>query len=364
MSHSACTIVRIMPHHNPDEGRNIINDNFDCINAVIEDIQVTSVTGATVVSAATNINVSLSYSGTVPFYTVSTVDDPIFNSLSAISISADTIYSGTTNLNDILTGISSSVVYTNSAATTTTIGGIAAGSTFSAQTMQEMWDALLYPYQAPAFTSFSRGNLSTTYELGETVAIGSQTFTWAISNASNLSANTVSIVQNFAPTTTIYGPGANAGSSAITLSNTYSAGTSTSTTLYTISAVNSQGSSLTSTISRSWRPRWYYGKFSGTTVSASDIVTLANSALAASVTNTYYTISSGASAEYVYFCIPSTFSQPSDFRDSTGGCFGTNWPYSVQGSVVVTNAYGVNITYTVYRFTNPTAGAVTAWLCP
>jgi len=81
VSHSACTIVRVEPHHNPDEGRNIINDNFYCIDAVIEDIQVTSVTGATIVSAGTNTSVTQSFSGTVPIYQVRTVDSPSFNNL-------------------------------------------------------------------------------------------------------------------------------------------------------------------------------------------------------------------------------------------------------------------------------------------
>jgi hypothetical protein len=329
---TGCSIVRVEPHHNPDEGRNIINDNFACVEATITDIQVNASTGSTIVSAGTNVNVELSFTGAVPIYQVSVV--------------------------------SSAVTYTNSAATTSTLGGIAAGSTFSAKTIQEMFDDLLYPYQTPAFTSFSRTNLSSTYELGQTVLIGSQTFTWTTSNSTNVSANTISIVQNFSPTTTVLSGSANDGTQNLTLANSYSAGSLTTTTLYTISAKNSLGSTFTSTISRTWYPRWYYGKFSGTSINASELVALPSNALASSVVGTYYSIPSSVSAEYVYFAIPNTLAQPSDFRDSTGGCFGTNFPYSVQGSVVVTNAYGVNITYTVYRFTNPTLGALTAWLCP
>ena len=254
--------------------------------------------------------------------------------------------------------------YTNPAPTTTTLGGIPAGSTFSAQTMQEMFDALLYPYQNPSFSSFSRGNLSSTYELGQTLLIGSQTFTWGTSNSPNISAGTVSIIQNFSPTKTLYGPSTNVFSTATTLTDTYSAGTSTTTTLYTINAYNTHGSQLSTTISRSWRPRWYYGKFSGTSINSSQLITLSNSALVSSVVNTYYTIAASSGSDYIYFAIPNTLGQPSDFRDSTGGCFGTNHPYAVQGTVSVVNAYGVTINYTVYRFTNPTAGAITAWLCP
>jgi hypothetical protein len=140
--------------------------------------------------------------------------------------------------------------------------------------MQEMWDALLYPYQAPAFTAFSRTNLSTTYELGQLVTGGSQTFTWSTSNSSNVSANTISITQNFAPSTTLVLNGANAGTTAITLSNTYSSGTQITTTLYTISGKNTSGTTFTSTISRSWLPRIYYGTSSTTPLVAANITVL------------------------------------------------------------------------------------------
>lgn len=41
------------------------------------------------------------------------------------------------------------VLYTNENPVPTTVGGISAGSTFNEFTMQQMWDALLYPYVAP-----------------------------------------------------------------------------------------------------------------------------------------------------------------------------------------------------------------------
>lgn len=254
--------------------------------------------------------------------------------------------------------------YTNPAPTTTTLGGISAGSTFVAKTMKEMFDALLYPYQNPSFSSFSRTNLSSTYELGEVVFGGSQTFNWSTNNSPNISAGTISITQNFTPSKIIYGPSNNIFSTGITLVDIYSAGTPLTTTLYTINSLSTLGNSLSTSISRSWKPRWYYGKFIGATLNAAQLVSLSNSSLVSSVTNSYYAIGASASAEYIYFAIPTSISQPGDFRDSTGGCFGTNHPYLIQGNIIVTNTFGVNITYKIYRFTNPTAGALNAWLCP
>ena len=104
---------------------------------------------------------------------------------------------------------------------------------------------------------------------------------------------------------------------------------------------------------------FYYGKFAGTSINASDLVSLPQALFTNDVVSNYYVVSASSVPEYVYFAIPNNFSQPTDFRNSTFGCSGFNWPYIVQGTVIVGP-----ITYNVYRFTNPTAGALDAWLCP
>lgn len=350
-SHTACTIVYVEPYHGPNEGRVIINENFECINDAIGSIQTSSATGATIVAPGVNISIIQSFSGLIPVYTISVVDSPVFTSISATSISATTFYSGNTNIGDLFTAITASVTYSNSAATPTTIGGISAGSTFTGKTMQEMWDSLLYPYQVPAFTSFSRTNLSTTYEIGELLLIGSQTFTWATSNSSNVSANTISIVQNFAPTTTLVSGSANDGTEAFVLANTYSAGTSTTTTLYTISAVNSLGSIFSTSISRSWRPRIYYGTSLTTPLTEANIEALANNPLASGFASTY----SFAAGDYKYFCYPSSFGTATVFTNTANG---TNVPMEPVYVVSVTNIYGITSNYNVHRSTFVLGGSI------
>ncbi len=101
-SHTACTIVRVESYHGPNAGREIINENFECLNQVVGELQTASATGATIVSASTNIVLTTGFTnGNIPVYTVGVTDNPIFASLSANSISATTFYSGSTNLNDI-----------------------------------------------------------------------------------------------------------------------------------------------------------------------------------------------------------------------------------------------------------------------
>ena len=75
--------------------------------------------------------------------------------------------------------------YTNATPTPVTLNGILAGSTFLNQTLQQMFDQLLYPYQNPAFNSFTSA-LFTTYEVGQNLPSGLQTINYIVSNPSNI----------------------------------------------------------------------------------------------------------------------------------------------------------------------------------
>ena len=101
---TACTIQEVLSTDNPNEGRVKINSNFECLESSIYNLQVEANTGSTVILASTNINTSLFYSGITPIYSISVVNDPIFNSLSASSMSADTYYIGSTPLQLYLSG--------------------------------------------------------------------------------------------------------------------------------------------------------------------------------------------------------------------------------------------------------------------
>jgi len=316
---SGCSIVHVEAYHGPNAGRIIINDNFDCLEGTINSLQVASSTGSTIVTAGTYTTVVESMSGNVPVYQVDVIP--------------------------------SAITYTNAGATPTTVGGISAGSTFLNQTITEMFDALLYPYQPPSFASFTRTNLTSTYEVGEVMVAGSQTFSWSFNNISNVSANTTTIVQNIAPITTLYGPASNTSPTAITLSTTYSAGTSSTVTLYTITAYNSLGSPFSTTISRSWRPRIYYGTSLTTPLVEADIEGLLNNPLASGFAGTY----SFAAGDYKYFCYPSSFGTATVFKDTA-----TNLNVAMETLYVVsvTNSFGVTANYNVHRTTNILGGSI------
>jgi hypothetical protein len=88
--------------------------------------------------------------------------------------------------------------YTNLMPVPTTLGGVEAGTTFDNVPINEVLNNLLYPYQAPAFTSFTISGLaSTTYELGYTFPANDYTFVWSTSNQANIQAD--SIILNSIP---------------------------------------------------------------------------------------------------------------------------------------------------------------------
>ena len=258
------------------------------------------------------------------------------------------------------------VIYNNAAPTPTTIGGIPAGSSFTGKTMQQMWDSLLYPYQYPAFTSFSRTNISSQYELGEQISIGAQTFSWANSNDSNVNLGSL-FIQQLSPATVTLASNLNPdvpgpSSTGLTLTTTTSSSTLASLNLYQITGVNTQAGSFSTTISRTWYPRWYYGRDTNTSLTAAQITGL-TTALTSGVVNSYVTIPSDPSnTTYIYLVIPNTLSQPTDLRDSVAGCFGNNIPYSTLGAVTFNNAFGVSQTYNVYRTINIVGGALNVWM--
>jgi hypothetical protein len=259
---------------------------------------------------------------------------------------------GTFTVTGFVTGMTET--YTNTGATPTTIGGIAAGSTFSGKTMQEMWDSLLYPYQVPAFSSFSLG-ISSPREVGYDITT-SQTFTWGTTNASNVSANTITIAgYNL---TTLTGL-ANDGSEAVTFTGvvTRTSGDGPGTRAWTIQGTNTNSATFSGSLSIRWDYRMYAGTSTNTSLTASEITGLTNFT---SVKNGFagtYNMSAGG---YKYFCFATGYGAPTSWVDTSNnlsvGMY-TGYP-NIDGSgnsydlVSVTNAEGETTNYKVYRTLN------------
>ncbi len=254
--------------------------------------------------------------------------------------------------------------YTNLNPVPSTIGGIAAGSTFSNQTMQQMWDALLYPFQVPQFTSFNINGQSTTLEVGETVNNISRTFNWSTYNSGNITPNTVSI-NNITGGTVVLASGlVNDGNETITLPSpiTYTAQASH---VWQITATRTNASTMSDNYQINWRWRRFWGTSNNAILTESQIESFAGNSLSTSINGTF----SMAAGGYKYFAVPTTFAEPTFIKDNSTGLgvamADTPEGYTDVGSgiykfriVSITNTHGVTQDYRVYRSKNMLGGSI------
>lgn len=237
--------------------------------------------------------------------------------------------------------------YTNPDATPTTIGGIPSGSTFDSVSFSDMWDQLLYPYQAPSFTSFSISGVGTTFEVGDTLPADS-TFLWGTSNSGNVQADSIDIrdVTNGVDLAT---GTANDGSEA----TSHAAITKTSATshVFRISGVNTQSGTFTRNSTHSWRWRLFYGESVATPLDEAGIEGLRASMLASGFARTYNFLAGG----YKYLCYPASFGTATSFTDTSTML---SVPFQGPYLVSVTNSFGQTTNYRVHRSSNILGGSI------
>ena len=238
--------------------------------------------------------------------------------------------------------------YTNTNPTPVTIGGIPAGSTFMLQTMTQMWNALLYPYQAPSFNSFYINTQTSPLEVGDT-SLANPVFEWSLLNAGNVDPSSVTIKDLTAAVTLVTGA-----SNIPPYTATYAGITKTTATseVFQISAENTQSVVFTRTYSITWQWRVHYGDSASTSLSSSDIVALSGG-LQGGFAGTYSF--PAAAGEYKIFAYPTSMGTAASFVDTgTGFAVPFNTPYVV----TVTNAHGVVTNYNVHQSTYQLGGAV------
>jgi hypothetical protein len=232
-------------------------------------------------------------------------------------------------------------LYTNATPVPVTIGGIGSGTTFDEKTMTEMWDSLLYPYQSPSFTSFGISGQSTPIEVGSSVG-ANPIFTWAATNTANILANTTVITDvtsgvvlaNNVSITSPY----NATASAVTK-------TSATSNVWSIQQTNTNSVTFSRNYTVSWLWRTYYGESLTTPLVEADIEGLRASALYSGFARTYTFNTTG----YKYICYPTVLGIATNFTDTSTQL---QVPFETPYTVSVTNSYGVNTNYYVFRTTN------------
>ena len=246
------------------------------------------------------------------------------------------------------TGGGGTETYTNLTPTAVSIGGIPAGSTFDNMTMQEMWDALLYPYQTPIFSSFT-SSMSTPIEVGSTIPAGSVTFLWNTTNSSNIAANSIKIDDITAGNTLASGL-ANTGTTAISISEITNV--MATSHQWKITATNTKGAFLSRTLNVYWQWKIYYGESALTDLTETDVEALRVGTLAANVSGNY----SFNAGEYKWICYPTSFGLKTTFKDAS-----TNFDVAMQPALTksITNSQGVSTNYYCHRTVNKLGGSIT-----
>lgn len=254
-------------------------------------------------------------------------------------------------------GSGGSVLYNNDDQTPATVGGIAQGSTFVNQTMQQMWDALLYPYQDPSFTSFTISGQGSSIECGDRIG-PNPTFTWTVSNSDNIEDGSVSITDVTASAAVSSGNDYDESP----LDATYAAVGLDDPGSYTfkIQGENTDSETFSRTKNYTFYFKGYAGPNTSETLNEAQIEDLQLGGQISAGTFTLNALSGG----YKFFAFPiySGSFQPSSFKLDNG----TNVPMvNNEGSyttsngngfyydtVSVTNSFGVTTDYAVYRTFN------------
>jgi hypothetical protein len=246
-----------------------------------------------------------------------------------------------------------SSTYTNATQMPTTVGGLAAGSTFDAATMSEMFDGLLYPYQAPAFTSFSISGQSLIIEVGAEIAIN-RTFLWGTSNSANVTPSSIDLIDVTGGGVTIVSGLANDGTEATSYPAAPITKTTPTTHSFRIDGENTQAGTFSGTFTVTWQWKKFYGP--SVTVGPlieTEIEGLNDKVLSSTFVGTYAFSGGG----YKYICYPASLGEASSFKDESTNL---DVPFIASYTVNVTNstANPQTTSYRVHRSTNIIGSAI------
>jgi len=229
--------------------------------------------------------------------------------------------------------------YTNATPTPNTVGGISAGSTFSAQTMKQVLDRLLYPYIAPSI-SLSLNPSTGIREFGDTVAS-------VIMNATTTKhSNNITLVEFYRDGSLIHTQASPIAGGGL---ESYTDGTGVSTIGVTFTAKVGDGTqTVTSgTSSYTFVYPFYYGVGAQGLTGAQIRSTLTH--LIKTQSNTVTTTS--PSSQVFYLAYPDTSPILTSILDTNG--FETISDYTLR-TVSITGLDSTPQTYKVYEYNNPT----------
>lgn len=231
-------------------------------------------------------------------------------------------------------------------------GGVELGETFLNQTMQQMFDKILYPYQYPAFSSFSIFGQSNPLEVGDVIP-APVTFIWGTTNPLNITPNSLAI-RDLTNAIDLLTGLADDGS------EPYSFGAPIQKITAASHAFRVRGQNTKLQIfQRDITYNWYWRVFAGTNVNPS-LIEAEIEALSdyTNITPTFARTYSFAAGGYKYVCYPSSYGWATTWTDTLTGF---NVPFQNVGTVLVMNTFGQPIgglSYNVQRSSNIIGAAI------
>ena len=236
-------------------------------------------------------------------------------------------------IDNLLAQAGKNLTYTNDTPVTANVGGITAGTTYENTPIKDILDALLHPYQKPAFTSFSLNNK--VVEVG--TGITTNNYSWAISNVDNAKLETLSLTLDGQPLT-IADKIANGNN--VTIANINITKNTPASATATISANNSKDEAFSANATISWKYKMYTGVSTKTVLNANEIKAL-NSKLVDNAKGVHNYTGSG----YQYLVYPAAWGMPENIRDNKTG-FGFSY---VKLDNINVESNGITVEYIVIR---------------
>jgi len=234
--------------------------------------------------------------------------------------------------------------YTNVNEMPVTVGGWEAGSSFSGNTLAEMFDGLLYPYQYPAFTSFGISGQSPILEVGDVIPIN-RTFVWTTTNDDTIEPNTITL--NDVTDHVVIATGLdNDGSEVTTYPSVSIQLTNAGSYVFSIEGDNTRLDPFSRDYTVYWQWRRFYGESTNPgPLIEDDILNLRVSGLVSGYAGTYAFIATG----YKYVSYPTSLGLASTFKDELTNL---DVPFEAPYSVNVENGFRITTSYRVHRSTN------------
>ena len=257
-------------------------------------------------------------------------------------------------------GTSGSPDYTRSEGIAVNIGGLLAGFVPTG-TVGDLLDKMLYPYQAPGFGSFYFSLPTSVLEIGASVAEGSKTFLWSVSNAANMEDSSI-IIRNVTDNILLASGLANDGSQSIVVPALVKTGIANHS--FSIEGMNTEGGVFSRLFTLNWLPRRFAGTLAaGSLAALQGVTSLAGLNAVAGIATTLSDLNYAKPGMATYNCSGSDAGRYIWFLWDAGlggGTFSSGAAPAAFRPVQViqfTNAFGITRPYNLYVSSNPFNGA-------